>query len=162
MTRRLGALFALLATLAALVAAAPPAAAAAAEVEAITTTTPAMNPGQTAWVSVIWKADKNITSFRVTAAPPAGVTVSYPSDRAYTSLYGSSSLAKNTQDFTAIKVSVPYSASGSVTLPLTVTWKNGSSNRTATTNLTIPLVAYAGPDLSLVTTSLRVPQATPT
>jgi hypothetical protein len=149
--------------------AAPALAAPAADAALLTVTTPAMDAGGTAWVSVTWGADnKTLTDFTVTATAPAGVTVGYPAGRRASSLYGSSTLVKRTEDFTALQVSVAYGRTGSVVLPLHATWsiENGAGKEKSTGSLdgsvTIPLKTYTGPALQLTTTSVQVPKATPT
>jgi hypothetical protein len=147
-----------------LVLAAPSADAALKTVTQTTTSAPTMKPGQTAWVSMIWTAptSNDLTDFKVTATPPAGYAVSYPADKAFTSLYGSSTLVKKTSDFTAFKLSVPYSATGTVSIPVTVSYLNKGTLESQATTLSVPLVAYAGVNLTQVTTSVTVPKATPT
>jgi hypothetical protein len=139
------------------------------DVTRVTAVAPAMNPGQTAWVSVAWSARTPISNFAVTARASDGVTVGYPAGRAFSSLYGSASLAGGTSDFTSFRVTVPWSASQSVALDLHVTWDPGkgskandtSGKRSMDTTFSIPLVPYVGPDLSQQTEAVTVSQATP-
>ena len=140
------------------------------EVTQVTTTAPAMHPGETAWVSVVWTAPETVLEFAVEAIAPPGFEVAYPAGRVDTSLDGSSSLAGSTQDFTAFRLTVPYSASGSAVVTLDASWRNGNngngvglgSKGSSTTTITIPLVPYTGPDLTQVTTSVTVPRSTTT
>ena len=158
------------AVLVATLAHAAPASAAHTEVTQVTTTAPAMHPGGTAWVSVVWTAPDTALEFAVTGSAPDGFEVGYPADRSDTSLYGSSSLAGDTQDFTAFRLTVPYSATGTATVTLDATWRNGNSGNgvglgskgASTTTLDIPIEPYTGPDLTQVTTSVTVPRSTPT
>lgn len=165
MHRRLAATTALLAVLAAsLLTAAPAAAAPKANVSTVSNTAPGMNTGQTAWVSVVWKTNKTISDFKVTAAPPPGVTVAYPSGRAFTSLYGSSSLVEKTEDFTALKITIPYTiAPGNLRIPLVATWNYDGEPDSKAMTLTIPLTPYVGTtNLTQLTSSVTVDRSTPT
>ena len=146
-----------------------PAFAAPPQIAQLTTTAPTMHPGQSAWVSVGWAAPTNITNVAVTVTAPPGFSVRYPSDRAFSSLYGSASLAGGTQDFTAFHLTIPYGATGPVSLDLHATWDPGNSHkhndtdgkRSLDTTLTVPLAPYTGPDLAVTTTSVTVSRATP-
>lgn len=126
-----------------------------------------MNPGQTAWVSVDWRSSTDVYNFAVTIDAPKDYVVSYPSGRAFTSLYGSSSLAGGTEDFTAFKISVPYSAHGAAVITLNVAWTTSSTtsgnsgsgssgNEQLNANLKIPLKDYQGISLNLLTNSVDV------
>jgi hypothetical protein len=167
--RRLAAVLGLAAALLGAGLAAPAAAAQTDALSRVTTTAPSMNPGQTAWVSVAWRASSNISNVALTVTAPAGYTVSYPSDRTFTSLYGSSALAGGTQDFTAFRLSIPYTASGTATLTLHATWDMGlgkkdndtSGRNSADSTLTVPLVAYTGTTLTMTTASVSVSKAAP-
>lgn len=141
-------------------------------VSQVTMSSPTMNPGQTAWVSVDWKSSADVYNFAVTVAAPKGYLISYPSDRAFTSLYGSSSLAAGTEDFTAFKISVPYSASSVAAIQLYVSWTKGSSSSGANgsrqsgadhlnASLQIPLLDYQGSALKQLTNSVDVSRASP-
>ncbi|MBW8826017.1 MAG: hypothetical protein JF603_06685 [Acidobacteria bacterium] len=163
--RRLVGLLAGLVPVAAVLAMAPAASAAPkAKVDLVTSTVPAMHSGETAWVSTVWSTSATITDFTATMSATDGATVAYPAGRAFTSLYGSSSLAGDTQDFAAFKITVPYSASGSVTVSVSATWVDGSKGKpdSLTSTVIIPLSRYAGPSLTQVTTQVSVPRATPT
>jgi hypothetical protein len=102
--------------------------------EAVATTTAALAPGQSSWVAIPWTTRATVTDWSTTVAAPAGVAVTYPTTRggSDTSLYGSVTLAGGTQDFTAFKLSVPYTQRTSFTLTLTSTFA-GCSGQTACT-----------------------------
>jgi hypothetical protein len=125
-------------------------------------TAPPMFRGGSAWIAVVWEADKRIDDFTMTVAAPAGFTVRYPSDRPASSLYGSSSLAKHVTDFAAFNLTVPFEASSSVDLRVVATWTraNHKTGRVETT-LTVPLTTYAGPDLRATTASVTTSRSTP-
>lgn len=131
-----------------------------------------MHPGQTAWLPLVWLADDTVDEVAVTVTAPAGYSVEYPAGRAFTSLYGSASLAKHNIDFSAFKLSVPYGASGLVKVDVHATWVrrgnngNGNGNGAGTpgsldVSVTVPLVAYLGRDLATTPSSVAVKAANP-
>ena len=93
-------------------------------VRAVTSTTAALTPGESAWVTVTWAAQQTVTDWSTTVAAPAGVTVTYPTTRggSDTSLYGSATLVGSVTDFTAFKLSVPYTQRTSFTVTVTSTY----------------------------------------
>jgi hypothetical protein len=144
-------------------------------VRPVTTSTAAVVPGQSAWLSVVWTGDRSVTQWSTTVKAPAGVTVSYPTTRggSDTSLYGSDTLVKSTRDFTAFRVRVPYTQKSSFPVTLTSTYvdncgdngqckNNGGGNddkertHTLTSTVTVPVVAASGPAYTQVTTSVPV------
>lgn len=144
-------------------------------VRAVTTTTAPLVPGQSAWVSVVWAADRTVDSWSTTVTAPAGVRVSYPTTRggSDTSLYGSATLVGGTRDFTAFRVSVPYSQRTSFAVTVTSTYRStcgdngqckdrGAGNddkaRPGTTSATVqvPVVAATGAPFTQRTTQLSV------
>lgn len=153
--------------------AAPPAAASSDKsgVAAVTTQTAALVPGQSAWVSVVWTAQQTVTGFSTKVSAPAGVAVSYPTTRggSDTSLYGSDTLVGQTKDFTAFKLSVPYSQTSAFQVTLTSSYvttpgnsgngggggENAQSYSTSAT-VTVPIVAASGPVVTLATTRVAI------
>ena len=145
-------------------------------VRAVTTTTAALAPGQSAWVSVVWTSDQTVTDWSTTVTAPAGVTVSYPTTRggADTSLYGSATLVGTTRDFTAFRLAVPYGQVASFPVTVTSTYalcgdngqcKNqglGNDGRTGTTvaTVTVPVQAATGAPFTQDTTSITVAAGT--
>jgi hypothetical protein len=149
-------------------------------VQAAATTTAALAPGQSAWVSVPWTTRATVTDWSTTVSAPAGVTVTYPTTRggADTSLYGSVTLAGGTQDFTAFKLSVPYTLRTSFKVTVTstytgctgllgcldvllagdrATWAaSGIRPSTLTTSISVPVVAATGVAFTQDTTQLAV------
>lgn len=71
------------------------------EVEQVTTTLPTLNPGQTAWVSTLWRgASTDATSFELIATEPNGISISYPENTgSYSSLYKQSTLLADDTDY---------------------------------------------------------------
>ena len=87
------------------------------------------------WSQLVFQARKSgVDNVRITATGgPAGLKVSYPGDRAYTSLNGASSLAVGTDDFASVKFDATGVAPG--TYKLTVNLAYGST--TDTNDLTV-------------------------
>ncbi|QXG77720.1 hypothetical protein KUM42_09595 [Modestobacter sp. L9-4] len=149
-------------------------------VQSAATTTAALAPGQSAWVSVPWSTRATVTDWSTTVSAPAGVTVTYPTTRggSDTSLYGSATLAGGTQDFTAFKLSVPYSQRTSFRVTLTSTYTgctgllgcldvllagdramwaaSGIRTSTLTTSVAVPVVPAVGVPFTQDTTQLAV------
>jgi hypothetical protein len=154
-------------------------------VRAVTAQTAAVVPGQSAWLAVVWSADRTVTNWSTTVTAPAKVTVTYPTTRGGndTSLYGSATLVGGTRDFTAFKLKVPYTQQTSfqVTLRSEYTgtcsslllcrewgwvnenwgehddWRN-FSKRTFTTSatVTVPVQPPVGPAFTQNTTSVSI------
>ena len=144
-------------------------------VRPVTTQTAAMVPGQSAWLSVVWSADRSVTEWSTTVKAPAGVTVSYPTTRggSDTSLYGSDTLVRGTRDFTAFRLRVPPTQTASFPVTLTSTYvdncgdngqckNNGGGNddkvrrHSLTSTVTVPVVPATGPAFTQGTTSVAV------
>jgi hypothetical protein len=143
--------------------------------------TAALAPGQSAWVSVPWTTRATVTDWSTTVKAPAGVTVTYPTTRggSDTSLFGSVTLAGGTQDFVAFKLAVPYTQRTSFSVTLTSTYSgctglltcldvllagdrstwaaSGVRTSTMTTTVTVPVAAAVGAAFTQDTTSLTVP-----
>lgn len=144
-------------------------------VRPVTTQTAAVVSGQSAWLSVVWTADRSVTQWSTTVKAPAGVTVSYPTTRggSDTSLYGSDTLVKSTRDFTAFRLRVPYTQKASFPVTLTSTYvdncgdngqckNNGGGNddkarrHTLTSTVTVPVVPATGPAFTQGTTTVAL------
>ena len=80
------------------------------DVTLVTTTLPALNPGQSAWVSTLWRGSSaDATSFELTVVQPIphGMSFSYPeSTGGFSSLYKQSTLLAGDTDYSSIKVQV--------------------------------------------------------
>lgn len=149
----------------------------------LTSTLPAMLPGQTGWAGISWTADTNVCDVRITASAP-GATISYPANTgSYTSLYVNDALAETNRDYSALKIQVPASASGSIRVTLNVSFNRlppGQIKKTddltyvepdcsrakdpgsLTTTVTLPVTTPTGAKATLQTTSVTVPRDTPT
>lgn len=142
-------------------------------VRAVATTTAALSPGQSGWVSVVWTTDKTVTDWSTTVTAPKGVTVTYPTTRggSDTSLYGSNTLVRTTKDFTAFKLKVPYTQTSSFQVVVRSTYKTGAGNSdddgddekgnnqksySTTETITVPVKAASGPAFTQQTTSLSI------
>jgi hypothetical protein len=133
-----------------------------ANVRAVTPFTAALAPGQSGWLSVVWTSDKTVTDWSTTVTAPAGITVAYPATRGGTdtSLYGSSTLVGTTRDFTAFKLSVPYTVTSAFTVTLTSTfvYDQGGSGQKLTTSatVTVPVRPASGPEFTQYTSTISV------
>ena len=132
------------------------------DITSLTTTLPAMHPGQTAWVSTLWQgANKDADSFRMTATS-SGASISYPTNTgSYSSLWGSSTLSASATDFAALNVTVNDSVTQAITITLTVNYdlhqNNGNSNttpKTQTLQVSLPVTVVSGPAITALTTTL--------
>jgi hypothetical protein len=137
------------------------------DVTQLTTTLPTLHPGQTAWVSTLWRgASVDATSFQMLADAPNGTTVSYPENTpGYSSLYKQSTLLADDTDYAAIKLQVGDKAVGDQTIRLTVTYclenggkcnnnGNGGDHVKRKLDVTLPVVEATGPTVEQVTTSV--------
>jgi hypothetical protein len=137
------------------------------DIEQLTTTLPSLNPGQTAWVSTLWRgASDDATSFRMEADAPSGVTISYPENTpGYSSLYKDSTLLAQDTDYASLKVQVGDDPLGNQTIRLTVTYcfadrgkcnnsGNGGGHVKRKLDVTLPVAAFNGPAVEQVTTSV--------
>ncbi|CCG02694.1 hypothetical protein [Blastococcus saxobsidens] len=141
-------------------------------VRAETPMTAPLAPGESAWVAVVWAADKTVTNWSTTVSAPAGVTVSYPTTRggADTSLYGSATLVGKTRDFTAFRLAVPYSQRTSFPVTVTSTYtlcgdngqcknrgqRNESRTSSTTATVTVPVVPAVGPPFTQETIRVAI------
>jgi len=150
-------------------------------VQAVTSATAPLAPGESAWVAVVWSTVRTVTDWSTTVTAPAGVSVTYPTTRggADTSLYGSATLVGSTRDFTAFKLAVPYSQRTSFTITVTSTytgcsdlvqcidqwwhqenrswwWASGIRPSTITATVTVPVQPAVGAPFSQKTTEVAV------
>ena len=137
-----------------LVATAPPALAAkpgSATVDALTAQTGTVLAGDSAWVEIVWEAsDGDAEDFQVTVKnPDPGWEVRYPDNTgSYSSTWGDSTLSSGEIDFTAIHVTVPYSASKDVTLHLEASYTTGGKSHSQAFQVKVPVADYTGSDLN--------------
>lgn len=154
------------------------------DVTLLTSTLPTLNPGQAAWVSTLWHGGcVDATSFQLTASGPAGVGISYPTNTgSYSSLYRDSTLLADDTDYAALKMQVGDSVVGDQKIALAVSYQlaaagngngggsgnvcngnngngsaSGGGNEVSVTRhleVTLPVVAYSGSAVDLVTTSV--------
>jgi hypothetical protein len=145
-------------------------------VHTVNPSTAPLAPGQSAWVAVVWTADRTVTNWSTTVTAPAGVTVSYPTTRggSDTSLFGSATLVGGTRDFTAVELAVPYSRRGSFSVTMTSTYTpcgdngqckdqgGGNDNRTSTTSATVlvPVLPASGVPFTQQTTTVTLAAGT--
>ena len=138
------------------------AAPAAKSVALTTVTLPVLHPGQTAWVSTLWKGGTSDTaSFVLRATGPPGVTISYPANTGdHSSLYKQATLLADDTDYSALKVALGPGVIGDQTIQLALSYDDpqGKSGKvTAVTKaltVTLPVVAASGPAAQLMTTTV--------
>jgi hypothetical protein len=142
---------------------------------ALTTQTAAVVPGQSAWLSVVWTADRTAADWSTTVSAPPGVTVTYPTTRggSDTSLYGSDTLVGSTRDFTAFRLQVPHTQTAPFQITLLSTYtdtcgdngqckEQGIGNddkiraHSTTATVTVPVQPATGPAFTQATASLPV------
>lgn len=138
------------------------------DVRAVNRLTVPLSPGQSAWVGVVWTADRTVTGWSTKVTAPAGVAVGYPSTRGGTdtSLYGSDTLVGHTIDFTAFKLAVPYSRRTSFPVTITSTYQactsepctasSARSPQTTTVQVLVPVLPAFGKPLVQKTTQLTI------
>ena len=148
---------------------------------ALTAQTAAVVPGQSAWLSVVWTADRTVTDWSTTVSAPPGVTVTYPTTRggSDTSLYGSATLVGTTRDFTAFRLQVPHTQTASFSITLRSTYTDtcgdngqcreqgiGNDDRvrahSTTATVTVPVQPATGPAFTQATSSISIAAGTDT
>lgn len=134
------------------------------DVTQVTTTLPTLNPGQTAWVSTLWRGGpSDVTSFQLTADGPQGITIGYPENTpGYSSLYKESTLRAEDTDYASFKVQVGDDLRGDQTIKLNVEYRTGSNGNgngngqkvKRKLEVTLPVLEATGPTVEQVTTSV--------
>lgn len=142
-------LFTLLTTAALAVGLFSPTAASAAkpgDLELRTAEAPALLPGQSAWVNVMWRAKGAPVTDVVVTVRGEQVGTSYPSGRDHTSFTDGRELGSEMMDFTAVKVDMPTTATKRRKLKLRVEYVS-EGQRVVKDNLTVEIpVREAGGD----------------
>lgn len=127
-----------------------------------TVTLPELHPGQTAWVSTLWKGgNTDAGSFVLRATGPSGISISYPANTGgYSSLYKQATLLADDTDYAALKVTVGADVIGSQTISLALSYDEAKGNSGKTTavvknlTVTLPVVAATGPAAQKLTTAV--------
>ena len=123
-----------------------------------TTTFPALNPGQTAWVSTLWRgASEDATSFELTIVEPVpkGISFSYPENTGgLSSLYKESTLLAADTDYSSVKLQVGDSVVGSQQIKLNVEYELGGKKQKQKVAVTLPVVEASGPTVEQLTSSV--------
>jgi hypothetical protein len=79
------------------------------------------------WVNITFKGNRpNLNDFRVTLAPPAGMTVVYPGDAASAGLNGTPTLPVAREDFVAVNIDAGGLDPGVYPVPLHATYTGGA------------------------------------
>ncbi len=97
------------------------------DITLLTTTLPEINPGQTAWVSTLWRgASEDATSFELTVVQPIpkGITRQLSGEhQRFSSLYKQSTLLADDTDYSSIKVQVGDDVLGNERIKLNVEYQ---------------------------------------
>ena len=125
------------------------------DITLVTTTLPALNPGQTAWVSTLWRgASEDATSFELTVVQPIpkGITVSYPENTgSHSSLYKQSTLLAGDTDYSSIKLQVGDTVLGNEQIKLNVEYQLAGKKQKQKVDVTLPVVEATGPTVEQLT-----------
>ena len=124
----------------------------------MTTTLPALNPGQTAWVSTLWRgASSDATSFELTVVQPIphGISVSYPENTgSFSSLYKQSTLLADDTDYSSIKLQVGDGVLGNEQIKLNVEYELAGKKQKQKVDVTLPIVEFSGPAVEQLTSAV--------
>lgn len=114
--------------------------------------------GGTSWVTITWRGTADVEDFKLTAQPKAkGVEVSYPENTgSYTSLAQDSTLLADELDYTALRLTVPYSQTKAFTLKLDVSYVVDGKPKRQTYRIKVPVVRHTGADLEVVPEAVSV------
>ena len=128
------------------------------DVELTNYETAAIVAGDSAWIALNWVGgggDAEKFQLVVKKADP-GVEVRYPDNTdTYTSLWADDMLSDGEYDFTAVHITVPYSAGKDIKLQFTLSYERNGKQKSGVFNVRVPVVQYTGgEDLQQVTASL--------
>lgn len=128
----------------------------------VTTELPAMLPGETGWVHLVWRAaGATVEDVRV-VAKGGGVDVAYPSDRGETSFPDGRTLPAEMSDYTALRVSVPTKGGKKANVSLRVSYSiDGVSYEKDNLKLSVPLADASGEPWVRQTAEVAVSAGTP-
>ncbi len=127
------------------------------DITQVTTTLPALNPGQTAWVSTLWRgASSDATSFELTVVEPIpkGISASYPENTgSFSSLYKESTLRAGDTDYSSIKLQVADNVLGNQEIKLNVEYVLSGKKQKQKVFVTLPVVEATAPTVEQLTTT---------
>ena len=127
------------------------------DITQVTTTLPTLNPGQTAWVSTLWRgASEDASSFELTVVQPIpkGISVSYPENTgSFSSLYKASTLLAGDTDYSSIKVQVGDTVLGTQHIKLNVEYQLAGKKQKQKMDVNLPVVEATGPTVEQLTTT---------
>ena len=133
------------------------------DITQVTTTLPTLNPGQTAWVSTLWRgASEDATAFELTVVQPIpkGISVSYPENTGgFSSLYKESTLLADDTDYSSIKVEVGDTVHGNQQIKLNVEYQLAGKKQKQKVDVTLPVVEASGPTVEQLTSTAGPIQA---
>ena len=127
------------------------------DISQVTTTLPTLNPGQTAWVSTLWRgASEDATTFELTVVQPVpkGISVSYPENTgSFSSLYKASTLLAGDTDYSSIKMQVGDTVLGTQHIKLDVEYELAGKKQKKKVDVTLPVVEATGPTVEQLTST---------
>lgn len=128
----------------------------------MTTELPAMLPGETGWVHLVWRASgATVEDVRV-VVKGGGAEVAYPSGRGETSFPGGRTLPAEMSDYTALRVSMPTKDGKKANVTLRVTYTvDGVTHEKDNLKLQIPLADASGEPWVRQTSEVAVSAGTP-
>jgi hypothetical protein len=125
--------------------------------ELVTNTLPTLVAGDTAWVSLTWRALADVTDLRVTLRDSDGIEVRYPTNtEKYSGPSVAADLALGTSDYTAIRLGVPEDMTSGTKLTAQVTWTAFGEEHVADVTVKVPTTAFTGDALNVITTKTSV------
>jgi len=113
--------------------------------------------GDSAWVAINWQGKGgDVTNFKVVAETPSGVEVTYPENTpGFTGLMNGHVLSEKEMDFSALRLTVPYSQAKKFKVKLLVSYTVDGTLVEDSFAVTVPVVSYnADQDLAQVTDSI--------
>eukprot|EP00742_Colponemidia_sp_Colp-10_P000955 GILJ01001037.1.p1 GENE.GILJ01001037.1~~GILJ01001037.1.p1 ORF type:complete len:910 (-),score=128.14 GILJ01001037.1:185-2914(-) len=127
-------------------------------VKLLTTNTSSVSAGISTWLSATFTATANVDNFAITISNlPTNSTVSYPSDRSFTSLFKDDTLSSGETDYVAFKFTAGYqlpTVASTVTLTCTYTWSGVSMSQTF--SLTLPYASRSAKPFTVSTASFTM------
>jgi hypothetical protein len=89
------------------------------------------------WTTITFRGTKpNLTNFRVTLTPPAGLTVVYPGDGKSSGLHAGTTLPVGQDDYAAVRLDASGLATGVYQVPVQATYTGGSFTGQLTLSVT--------------------------
>src|SRR5438552_2028787 len=89
------------------------------------------------WTTITFRGTRpNLANFRVTLAPPTGLTVVYPGDGASSGLHDGTTLPVGADDYAAVRLDASGLVTGTYRIPVHATYTGGSFDGQLTLSVT--------------------------